>query len=715
MKKLVIQLTLGIVVALLMISGYLFLPQTIVSIDNKIRDELFIFRGAIPTSENVAIVDIDEKSLAALGQWPWERDKVAQVLANLADAGVGIVGLDVVFAEADNSSPARVLAKIGLDTTDVPDYDEILGATIGSTPVIVGYVFIMENDEINASGAPMIPAIFVEKGVGDEDFVLKPHRAVLNVPSIQEQAYSSGYFNTIPDDDSGIIRSVPLIMRFNETIYPSLSLEMIRNAIGANRVTIQHDPDIGVEQITVGDITIPTDRFGRIFVNYRGAGKTFDYISALDVYDGSFDPARVEGKFILLGTSAAGLLDLRAMPYDNVYPGVEIHANVIDNIITGDFISKPNWIQAVDLLVIFATAVVLALALAYASAFVSLIAVVSVGGIVLWFAYYMLFDQGLVINLLFPLLSILFVTIFALVANYFLETKQKDLIRAKLSKKVSPSVVEDLLKNPDLAILEGKTREITIFFSDIRGFTALSEAMGSPAELIKFLNNYMTPMTEIIMKSGGTVDKFIGDAIMAYWNAPSDVPDHQDAALTSSLDQIKALEELNKQLTANGKPTIAIGIGLNTGLATVGEMGSEGRADYTVIGDSVNLASRVEGLNKAYASRILISEYTKAGLKKPYIIRELDKVRVKGKEEPVAIFEVLDFGTPNATQKAEFDSYHQALEIYRESRFVEALDRFKQLEATNSQHLYKMYIERCEHLIENPPQNFDGVFTFTTK
>lgn len=715
MKKLIIQLIVGAMVALTMIAGYLFLPQSYLSLDNKIRDYLFIFRGPIPTSNNVAIVDIDENSLAALGQWPWERNKVARVLQNLSDAGVGIVGLDVVFAEPDNSSPAKVLKSLGMKTSGVLDYDAILGQTIGSTPTVAGYVFLMEKDEQKQSEGPLVPAIFIERNAGEHDLLLKPHRPVLNIPAIQGQAYSSGYFNTLPDDDSGIIRSVPLVMKYDDIIYPSLSLEMVRIAHEAGRVTIQHDPQIGVEKVVLGELEIPTDRFGRLFVNYRGAGKTFDYIPAVDVYNNTFDHARVAGKFILLGTSAAGLLDLRAMPFDNVYPGVEIHANVIDNLLAQDFISKPSWVQALDILIIFSVAMLLSAILAYTSAFVSLLAVALFSFSFLGLNYYMLFEYGLILNLMFGVLTILGVTILALVANYFLESKQKEMIRAKLAKKVSPSVVEDLLKNPDLGILEGREREITIFFSDIRGFTSLSEAMGSPKALIEFLNNYMTPMTDIIMKDGGTVDKFIGDAIMAYWNAPADVSNHQDAAVSAALEQMEALKHLNERLVVDKKPTIDIGIGLNTGLATVGEMGSEGRADYTVIGDPVNLASRLEGLNKPYGTHIIISEYTKAGLKKPYVIRELDKVRVKGKKEPVAIFEVLAAGVPGGELVQEIEEYNGALADYRSSGFAQALARFKALNTKNACHLYELYIERCEHLIENPPENFDGVFTFTTK
>ncbi|GHV03717.1 adenylate/guanylate cyclase domain-containing protein [Campylobacterota bacterium] len=717
MKKLLIQLSLGFIVAVCAIVSYLYMPANYLSVDNKIRDYLFIYRGKIPHSDQVTIVDIDERSLAELGQWPWERNKIARLLTNLAEAGVGIVGIDAVFAEPDNSSPRRVLNQMGLkrEAANAPDFDEILGEAIGTTPTIAGYVFLMEADEIAQGEGPQVPAIFVERNLGAQDLLFRPHRPVLNFPSIQDRAFSSGYFNTIPDDDSGIIRNVPLVMKYDDVIYPSLSLEMIRIAFDEERVIVQHDPRIGVERIIVGDLEIPTDRYGRLFVNFRGAGKTFPYISAADIYNNTFDPQSVAGKFVLLGTSASGLLDLRAMPFDNVYPGVEIHANVIDNIITGDYISRPSWIPAVDLLMILLAALFLSAILAYASAFVSFAVIIVYTGLFLTFNYYMLFSHGLILNLLVVLLTIFLVTILALLFNYFLESKQKDLIRAKLAKKVSPSVVEDLLKNPDLGILEGRERDITIFFSDIRGFTSLSEAMGSPKALIGFLNSYMTPMTNIIMKYGGTVDKFIGDAIMAYWNAPSDVKNHQDAALKAAVEQLAALATLNATLKAEGKPQIDIGIGLNTGLATVGEMGSEGRADYTVIGDPVNLASRLEGLNKPYGSHIIISEFTKAGLTGEYVIRELDRVRVKGKTEPVAIYEVLGVGAPSGEQAKSIENYEKALSLYRSSDFKQALEGFRVLNQESSCYLYKLYIDRCEHLIENPPEAFDGVFTFTTK
>jgi adenylate cyclase len=333
--------------------------------------------------------------------------------------------------------------------------------------------------------------------------------------------------------------------------------------------------------------------------------------------------------------------------------------------------------------------------------------------------YYMFVNNGFILNIIFPLFSVVFISFLSNITSYFLESKQKDLIKGKFASKVSPEVMEDLLKKGNTGdILEGTEREVTVFFSDVRGFTNISEAMPSAKHLIEFLNQYMNPMVDIIVKEKGTIDKFIGDAIMAYWNAPNDVANHQDRAVTASINQIKALVPLNAQLKLENKPLIDIGIGLNTGIATVGEMGSAGRSDYTVIGDPINLGARLESLCKSYGAKIIISQFTKNALKKEYVIRDLDLVRVKGKTEPVEIFEVLDFNQAEGRIKDELDSYHKALYLYRGGNFKEALAIFEDInswEDKRNKNIYNIYIERCRHYIEEPPVNFDGVFTHTTK
>ncbi len=713
LKKLKNYSLVGLVVFLLSAAGYFYLPKSAQVFDDKLRDLLFVFRGAESASKDVVIVDIDEKSLKELGQWPWSRNKFAQVIDNLTSSGVAAIGLDIVFAEADNSSPAKVLKELGKNTDGVPDFDKVAAKSIANSPTILGYIFALDDDGIKPSGAPSVAAIMIEKNKPKSDFLASPHRAVLNVPIIQENAYSSGFFNTIPDSD-GIVRSIPMLMKYDGVVYPALSLEMIRAISGAKKIEVYYD-ELGVKGIAMGKLEIPTDRFGRLFVNYKGPSKTFKYISAYDVYSGKVGKKELEGKLVLVGTSAAGLLDLRAIPFDSVYPGVEAHANALDNMLGGSFMYRPSWAEGANILLIFVGVVITIVMTAFAGAGTSLVLFAALLGAFASFEYYMLFSQGTLLNILFPLLAMSLTFTSLTLMNYFLETRQKEFIKAKFAKKVSPAVVEDLLRNPDPNTFDIKEKFVTVFFSDVRGFTTLSEVMGSPKALIGLLNEYMTPMVDIIVDSSGTVDKFIGDAIMAYWNAPNEVKNHEDAAVTSAVLQIKALKVVNDKFIEEGKPTIDIGIGINTGDVTVGEMGSYGRADYTIIGDPVNLASRLEGLCKPYHAHIVISEFTKAGLKKPYVLRELDLVRVKGKNEPVSIFEVLDMGESTAEFLAEQSRYEEALKLYRLAQFEEAKSAFEALNQDVSTYLYDMYIERCDHCIKNPPEDFDGVFTFTTK
>lgn len=712
-KKLKNYGLIGLIIFFACSIGYLYLPKSVQVFDDKLRDLMFVFRGPTPASKDVVIVDIDEKSLKELGQWPWSRNKFAKVLDNLAANGAGAIGLDIVFAEPDNSSPAKVLKEIGYDASNAPDYDRVAANAVANSPTILGYIFALENDGMKPIGAPNVAAIVAEKNKPEVEFLASAHRAVMNTKIIQEAGYSSGFFNTIPDSD-GIVRSIPMVLKYENRPFPSLSLEMIRAASGYKKIDVYYDEN-GVQGVVMGEMEIPTDRFGRLLINYRGPAKTFKYISAYDVYAGKVDKKDIEGKFILVGTSAAGLLDLRATPFDSVYPGVEAHANAIDNIIKGDFLYRPSWAEGANLALILAGVAITVTLTAYASAALGSVLFVIILFSFVGFEYYMLFHEGIVLNILFPFAAMLLSFMSLSLMNYFLESRQKEFIKAKFAKKVSPAVVEDLLKHSDMNSFEIKEKFVTIFFSDIRGFTTLSETMGSPKALIGLLNEYMTPMVDIIVDSKGTVDKFIGDAIMAYWNAPNEVQNHEDAAVTAAVDQIKSLKELNKRLIEEGKPTIEIGIGINTGDVTVGEMGSYGRADYTIIGDPVNLASRLEGLNKPYHSHIIISEFTKSGLKKPYVIRELDLVKVKGKNEPVEIYEVLDSGEPTPEFGAEYARYKEALGAYRASLFVEAMAIFKELHDKTGTFLYNVYIERCEHYIENPPTDFDGVFTFTTK
>lgn len=716
-KKFFLFISLGLFLAILLSTIYINFDKLPNSIDNRLRDYLFTLRGEIDTSDSVVIIDVDEASLAEVGQWPWSRPKVAELLNKLTQEKTALIGFDMVFAEPDKSSPHRVFKKYNIKVNNPPNYDQMLGQTIGSTPTILGYIFEFNDSSYLNKKAPTVPAIFVEKNkhLGD-DFILKAKGTILNVPEIQNNSYSSGFFNNIPDD-SGIIRSVPLVISYNNMIYPSLALEIMRIVTQTNRVLIDYD-EFGIVDIKLNDITIPTDRFGRIILNFRGGERSFNYYSAKDVLNGKVSSKELEGKIAIIGTSAAGLLDLRSTPFDSIYPGVEVHANVIDNIIQGDFLSKPSWIEGVNLWIIFFLSITTVMLITYTPFWLNPIISTSLLTGTIYGLYMAMFSYGLILNIFFPILTIVLGVSLVTLFDYFYEIKKEEAIKKKFASKVSKSVMDNLLKNIDSTEFQAMEKEVTIFFSDVRSFTNISEKMGSAKALIQYLNEYMEPMSNIITKYEGTIDKYIGDAIMAYWNAPANVENHPDKAVKASLEQLRVLETLNKKLTQNNLPIIDIGIGINTGVAIVGEMGSIGRSDYTVIGDPINLGSRLESLCKFYNSRLNISNFTKDKLKDEYIFRFLDLVTVKGKKKPVEIWQVIEEGKPSDDLREELDCYHHAIELYKSSRFDEALKLFTKLENSynkTNNNIYKIYIQRCKEYVLAPPENFNGVYKHIIK
>jgi len=680
-------------------------PSSLEKFNANFIDMAFDIRGEVPPSKDIVIIDIDEKSLQKLGQWPWSRDKVAKIVQNLTEAGMGIIGFDMVFAEKDRTSPKNILKDLNL-SLKLPDYDEKLAKTLANSPAILGFVFNYEKN-ITTNDPPLQNAIFVEKNKSsDNGFIPEAKGYTTNIPLLQSSAYSSGSFNMFSDSD-GVVRYVPLLFRYDGTIYPSLSLEMIRAMLGEKMVEVYYDEN-GVAGIKLGDIEIPTDRYGRIFVNYRG-DKSYKYISAIDIYEKNFNKKDIEGKILLFGTSAAGLLDLRSTPFSSVFPGVEIHANVLDNIINADFISSPSYLLAENIINIFIATFILAVVSSFLPPVASLLfSLLFLSGMFYYF-YYEMFEKGILLNFLYPTLAAAVTVFYLLFYKLFVESKQKERIKKKFASKVSPAVVEELLKED--VVFEDKEQEITIFFSDIRNFTTISEEFGSAKKLLEYLNSYLSKMSDIVLQTKGTIDKYIGDAVMAYWNAPVKQKNHPDLAVKCALKQLESLKELNKTLT----PPISIGIGIHTGVATVGEIGSKDRSDFTIIGDSVNLCSRLEGLTKAYGAKIIISEDTKNLLKDEYKIRELDLVQVKGKNKSIKIYEVLGLGEFDEDEVKREKLYKKALNFYRSADFKEAKSLFESLSKRYKEFLYSMYQKRCEELLKRDIKDFDGVYRFVTK
>lgn len=706
-NKLSVQMLIGFILIFLLSAAYLFTSRYYTSIDNRLRDFMFLYRGAIPHHDNIVIVDIDEKSLKELGQWPWSRNKLARILENIHEGDPKVIGLDVMFSEPDGTSPARVLESLDMSgTVQIVDYDALLADVIERTHAIASYVFIFEPEEAKME-FPINNVIIHERNRPKEEFMIEPNSIVINIPQIQNRVESSGYFNTIPDE-TGLVRSIPLVMRYQGITFTPLSFEIVRRYLGEHEVFVEYGK-YGIDHIQVGDYRIPTDRNGQMLINYRGTAGTYTYISALDVYHQQHDSNMLKDKIILLGSSAIGLRDIRSTPIDGTHPGVEIHANIIDNILSGDFISKPSWVETVDLMIILNVVFLVMVAIHYMRALTSLLMIAFLIAGIIALLYQMFFTYGLAFSILFPVLSALLAFISATVINYFFETRQKEFIKSKFAQKVSPQVVEDLISNQENA-LKRESREVTIFFSDIRGYATIAENIGDPEKTIAFLNEYMMPVVDMILANKGTVDKFIGDNIMAYWNAPLLVKDHPNVACDSAMllmDRLREFNVLNKKI---GRPPLNVGVGVNTGTSIVGEIGSYGRSDYTVIGDPVNIAYRLEDMNKVYGTNVIVGESTLEKLANPeqYRFRDLDIVRLKGKHQPVKIYELMGYANEDEVFLDYERVHNKAMEVYREGNFKEARRMYKMLYTKFEHRLYEVYIERCDLYERNPNLPFDG-------
>jgi len=691
--------------------AYLFLPDYFQSLDSRVRDFYFKVRGEESVSRDIIIVDIDEKSIKELGQWPWERNKFAKILQNLSDSGAGIIGLDIVFSEADKTSPNRLAEEFDIKGIDFPNYDTILAKTISQTPTILGYIF--DFDVKNGQEAPQIPAIFVQKHKSTLEYLPKAAGVTTNLELIQDAGYSSGYMNNIPDD-SGIIRSVPLFIEYDMQIYPSLAFEMYRIGLGADKVVLKYS-EVGIDDIVLNSQHIKSDRFGKLHLNFRGPFRSYKYISAVDIYKNDFNKETISGKYIFIGTSAYGLMDLRSTPMDSVIAGVEIHANMLDNLLQQDMLFKPNWVESLNLFIVLFIVFVMLFIFSRLSLSIFIPIYIMSFLSLLWLNYYMLFELHIILNLLFPMIAMVLSLVSVLGVNYMFETQQKELVKSSFSKKVSKQVMEDLLLDPYSTDLSAREVNATVYFSDIRSFTTISEELKSPKRITDFLNFYMNIMVESIEKNSGTIDKFIGDAVMAYWNAPLEVKNHADKAVQSAIEQVNKRDEINKTIRKKFGFDVDYGIGINTANVVVGEIGSYGRSDYTIIGDGVNLASRLEGLCKPYKVRLIISEFTKELLIEEYVVQLLDIVKVKGKHESVKIYEVLSLGKASEEKRDELLLYEKAHDLYMKADFLNAKELFNSLYGRYNKYLYDIYAKRCEHLATENIDEFDGIYEFTTK
>jgi adenylate cyclase len=692
----------------------------------------------------VVIVDIDEKSLAEAGRWPWSRNRLAEMVDELFERQkITLLGFDVVFAEPDDSSGLKRLRQMAEDELrdaagfqqrlaqlqSSLDYDAVFARSLEKRPIVLGYYFTADR-EGRKSGVLPAPVMTREALQGRPIAFTRFNGYGSNIAALAKAAPVAGHFNPLTDTD-GVVRSIPLVAEHEGAYYEALSLAMFRMLVGRPAV----EPGFPREQLAGRDYTglesvvlrqgqrklaVPVDDRVATLVPFRGpggpSGGSFRYVSASDVLLKRLPPRALQDKIVLVGATAPGLLDLRVTPVGETYPGVETHANVITGLMDNRLHVKPDYAVGYEVVVLLVAGLLLAVLLPVFSATTAVLASFAVVGALVALNYYLFAAHGLVL----PLASALLMAATAFALNmsygYFVESRSKRQIANLFGTYVPPELVDEMVKDPDSYSMKAASKELTVMFSDMRGFTKMSERM-EPTQLQELLNEVFSKLTDIIRSNRGTIDKYMGDCVMAFWGAPVETPNHAELAVKSALGMIGAVVEINEGHRAKGIPEIGIGVGINTGTMCVGDMGSDIRRSYTVIGDAVNLGSRLEGLSKVYGVSIVVSE-TARQQAPGFAWQELDRVRVKGKEQAVGIFTPLapaDAVPPEVARELEI--WGAFLQAYRAQDWEQCDFQLQNLQRINAKkYLYELYTERVASMRLLPfDPSWDGATTFETK
>ncbi|MFM1881162.1 MAG: hypothetical protein RLZZ344_1396, partial [Pseudomonadota bacterium] len=712
--------------------------------DTQVRSDL----GKTSPDPRVVILDIDEKSLAsdALGRWPWSRDKMSALVDRLFDDyGVAVLSFDVVFSEPDLSSGLQTLNRLAVgplkgntaftqslaQLAPTLDYDGRFENTIAARPIVMGYYFTASQDAGKTGG---LPAPVLLKG--DLDGLTTTFPAWqgygANLPQFADAALVGGHFNPIVDID-GIVRRVPALVQYDGDYYESLALATLRlywalqdtppgkplRLPGIQAFAANGETTGPLEYLQVGTRLLPVDSGSNMFVPYKGPAGSIAYYSMLDLLEKKIDPAALKDKIVMVGTTAPGLVDLRATPVSGIYPGVEIHANVVAALLNADTKAdmhhRPQWLIDSERLAFLALGLLFLALLPWLSPGWSAgVTVASLAG--LFVVAELLWQTGLVAHLAGMALLIGCLFILNMAYGFFVEARSKRQFTELFGQYVPPELVAQMAENPEQYNMQGRRENLTVLFSDVRGFTSISEQL-SPTDLASFINEYLTSMSQVIRDHGGTLDKYIGDAIMAFWGAPVQEPRHALMGVKAALAMKAELTHLRARFQARGWPDIMIGIGLSSGDMTVGDMGSQVRKAYTVMGDAVNLGSRLEGLTKHYGAWILVPQRTVDECPE-VVFREIDKVRVKGKDEPITIYEPVCLQeelTPDL--KGELTAWQEAMQCFKAQDFSAAIARLDLLLIERGHDLrIELFIERARYLLDHPPgPDWDGVTKFDTK
>ncbi len=744
MKQHLARIALGLAITFFFIghAARIYEVGLIQQLDNIIYDTRLKLTMPGKGDPRIVILDIDEKSLGEIGRWPWSRNVMARLINKLFDQyGIAMIGFDVVWAERDTSSGMDVLDALARrELKDVGtfqsayqqlrgelDFDGLFAASIKGRPVVLGYYF---NSDEKAVKANAIPEPVLPKGtfIGRSIAFSRWNGYTGNLPIYLKNAAAAGHFNPRVDDD-GVSRRVPMILEYDGAYYESLSLAMARTLIAIERgafpaVEPIYPPDQlisrnygGMEWIKAGPFTIPVDNEAAALIPYRGPKGTFSYLSLTDILNDRVRPEQLKGKIAMVGTTAPGLQDLRSTPVDSVYPGVEIHANMLAGVLAHEIKQKPAYILGAEVLLLLVGGVALSFFIPMLSALWATVAA-AVGAVLIIGFNFMIWSRA---DMVLPLAASILMTAFVYTMNmaygYFVESRAKRQFTELFGQYVPPELVDKMASDPEKYTMEPKAAELTILFSDVRGFTSISEAL-KPEELREYINDYLTDMSRIIRsKYNGTLDKYIGDAIMAFWGAPVEDPQHPRNGILAGLEMQKECVVLNAKFAARGWPTLKIGVGINSGNVRVGDMGSQVRRAYTVMGDAVNVASRLEGRTKYYGVGILVGESTRKAVK-DVVFREVDRIKVKGKDEAITIYEPVALESEvDKKMQEELKLWNQILRAYRAQQWDQAEVNLLNLQRMYpGRGLYALYADRVAAFRRAPPpEGWDGVTAFDEK
>lgn len=729
-----------VILAIIAFSIALWRPDFVEQIELTTLDQRFKMRGPIAADERIVIVSVDDDAISEIGRWPWSRDIMADLLDRIAGQyDAKTIAMDIVFSEAQNNPLAETVRLLEGDNRSNPmvtrwldehrevgDIDSDLETIFAKyhDRIVPGYFFYpmdatapeMAKQRRDALGEQMrtsaLTAHFTEGAIHS-----MPKMAALegNLARFTQAADAVGYFNFFPDTD-GTVRRVPLIAELDGFVYPSIDVQALRTYLDWPPVSVRIGLN-GVEEIAIGERIIRADFTGSMLLNHYGPGYTFTHVSAADILKGRLAPDALKDKLVILGVTAVGVFDFRPSPFDTVFPGVEGHAAAMANLLNGNEISRPASLEMLELFGVLLLALLCGFMVRQRGPIVQSVAIIGVPLLLIYLSFWIFTGYGIWVKSTYLIMAVLISTLPVTLVEYFIESRKRAFIHDAFSRYLSPEVVEGLARRPEMLKLGGEKRHLTAMFSDIASFSTFSEKL-SPEELVHCLNLYLTAMSDIILKHGGTLDKYEGDAIMAFFGAPVDLPDQATCAVLAALEQQQALTELRVTWSEMGLPPIHIRIGLNTGPMIVGNMGTATHMNYTIMGDDVNLASRLEGVCKVYRTPILMSKETYTEVRDTIAARFVDRVRVVGRAQPVDLYQPLGRRSDMADEDIAISRHYElAWKNIRERKFSEAVDILEKLHAQVPQDgLFEVMLTRArEYQRTPPPLEWDGVFNLTEK